>query len=90
MRIRDEDKAALDALQAKFLLSTGRRLSLEELLGRIIELAEAREEDLLTEGHAPTLSAEALDAYQNAGRDWGVVTREEDIDEVLYGGEDPA
>lgn len=90
VRLRDEDKAALDALQARYTLATGERISLSDLLGLIVGLAEEHEDEIILEDRAPELSDEEIAAYLDASTDWGVETSEEMIDEVLYGGEDPA
>lgn len=88
VRVRDEDKAVLDALQARYLLATGKRISLDELLHRIVELAEAHEDEIILDDVAPKLTEEEIAAFHGGIGDSGVVTSEEDIDGILYGGED--
>lgn len=81
-------KERLDRLQAKLQLRYGRRFSLQDILERAIELGEEREEDLLAALlglHLPLPEA-ARERIRRLPTDWGVETREEDIDETLYGG----
>lgn len=89
VRVRDEDKAALDALQARYTLATGDRISLEELVGRIVALAEEHEDELVLDDEAPALSPEEIEAFHAGISDWGVETSEEMIDEILYGDDPP-
>lgn len=86
VRIRRADKEALDALQARYRLETGGRISLEDLLGRILELAEGHEDELWLKDEAPKLTPAEIKRFLSGTSDWGVVTREEDIDGILYGG----
>lgn len=90
VRIQDGDKAVLDALQARYVLATGRRISLDDLLHRIVQLAEEHADSIVLEDEAPRLTAEEVKAFRRGASDWGVVTREDDIDRVLYGGKEPA
>lgn len=91
VRIRDEDKRRLDRLQAKITLETGEKPSLEDLLHRLVELGEAREGELIFQDQPPQLTGEEKEQALSATHDLGIVTREEDIDEILYGGpEGPA
>ena len=89
VRVRDEDKAVLDALQARYLLATGDRISLDELIHRLVELAEAHEDEIILDDVAPKLTREERVSF-HAGIDWGVETTEDDIDKILYGGDDAA
>lgn len=91
VRIRDEDKRRLDRLQAKITLETGEKPSLEEVLHRLVELGDKREAELVFQDSPPNLTEEEKDRALAATHDLGTRTREEDIDEILYGGpEGPA
>lgn len=91
VRIRDEDKERLDRLQAKITLETGEKPSLEEVLHRLVELGETHEVEL-TEGDTGLgLTEDEKAEVLEATYDLGTPTREQDIDEILYGGpEGPA
>ena len=86
VRIREDDKQALDRLQAKITLATDERPSLAQVLHRVVALAEAREDELIADDEPPELSKEEKQRVLEATHDFGFTTREEDIDEVLYGG----
>lgn len=91
VRIREEDKQRLDRLQAKITLETGEKPSLEEVLHRLVELAEVHEDELTLDEDGPQLSEERKQEILSMGQPTGNRTREEDIDDVLYGGpEGPA
>lgn len=84
VRLRDEDKALLNTLQARYTLATGKRIALEELLSRILELAEQHEDELILKDDPPKLTPEEIAAFHSGISDWGVETREEDIDRIIY------
>lgn len=85
VRIREEDKQVLDRLQARITLETGQRPSLEEVLHRVVELAEGHEGELILEDEPPELTEEEKEQILSISYSLGRVTREEDIDEILYG-----
>lgn len=90
VRIRDDDKAALDALQARYTLAMRERISLEDLLSRIVELAEEHEDELILDDTPHKLTPAEMKAFHRGIGHSGTSTSEEDIDEILYGGEDAA
>lgn len=90
VRVQDDDKAFLDELQARYLLATGKRISLDELIHKMVELVEARVDELILEDRPPKLTEQEVEAFVSGATDWGVRTSEEDIDRVLYGGRWPA
>lgn len=86
VRIRDEDKAKLDRIQAKITLEQGEKPSLEEVLHRLLELGERREGEIVRPVGAPVLTGEEKQEVLGSTFDLGFMTREEDIDRELYGG----
>lgn len=89
VRVRDEDKAILNTLQARYTLATGQRIALEELLSRILELAEQHEDELILRDEAPKLTPHEIAAFHAGTSSWGGETREEDIDRIVYDDESP-
>ena len=86
VRIRDEDKATLDALQAKMTLAGGKRLPLEEVLHRIVEFAEDHEDELVLDDTPPALTKKQIAAFHKGiGASGAPPLREEDMDDFLYG-----
>ncbi len=87
VKMSEEGKCTLDALQAKILLATGKKLSQQELLDMLVKLSAQREEELvkLIAGIKLPLHPEELEKLMKLPTDWGVKTKEEEIDEILYG-----
>lgn len=90
VRVQDEDKAILDELQARHLLATGERISLDELVHKIVELAQTHEDEIILEDAPARLAPGELKAFLGGVHDSSLATSEEDIDQILYGGEDAA
>ncbi|MGQ9468705.1 MAG: hypothetical protein ACUVTD_02600 [Nitrososphaerales archaeon] len=87
MKISEEGKRILDSLQAKLVLATGKKISQQELLNMIMKFSAGREEELIKmlAGVKLPLSQKDIEALMNIPIDWGVETKEEEIDEYLYG-----
>jgi hypothetical protein len=86
VKMSEEGKSALDTLQAKILLATGKKLSQQELLDILVKTSAQREEELIkfiTKIELP-LRPEQLKNLMKLPTDWGVKTKEEEIDEILY------
>lgn len=87
VKMRDADKERLDRLQAVILAETGEKLTQQELLSRLLNLAEGRWPMLV---HRPTeATAEQIEELLALPMDTGQETTEEEIDEILYGDGDP-
>jgi hypothetical protein len=88
VKISEESKHILEAIQARIVLKTGRKFSQQELLDMIVKSFEGRDEELiklLGIVRFP-LSAEEIERLMETPEDWGVETTEEEIDRSLYGG----
>lgn len=87
VRMDEETKSRLEALQAEIKLKTGQKVTQQELLARLVESAvESRSEfvDSFREGSSALTDDEI--ARFNQGRiSSGVETDEDDIDDILYG-----
>ncbi len=89
VKISEEANRKLDRLQARVLLRTGRKLSKQEILEQLVR-AGLTDETLLVRRSSRTrypISDKAWKRVLGKVSDLGVVTREEDIDRILYGGE---
>jgi len=86
VKMSEEGKYTLDALQAKILLATGKKLSQQELLDLLVKLSAQREEELvkLIAGVKLPLHPEELEKLMKLPTDWRIKTKEEEIDEILY------
>ena len=87
MKMGEDAKRLLDALQAKLVLSEGRKMSQQELLDSIVRFSSEREEELirLLAGVKLPIPLQEVERLIKIPRDWGVDTREEEIDQILYG-----
>lgn len=79
IKVRDATKSKLDALQARFAVSTGEKLSFQTLIDKISDYALLHEDDLIKK-----LPALEDDPAWRAPIDWGVETDASKVDEYLY------
>lgn len=87
VRMDEETKATLEELQAEIRLKTGKSVTQQELLARLVESAtESRSEfiDSFRDG-TESLTDEELERFDEGMISSGVETEEDDIDEILYG-----
>lgn len=87
VRMDEDTKATLEELQAEIRLKTGKNVTQQELLARVVETAaESRSEfiDSFRDG-AETVTDEELARFDEGMISSGVETEEADIDEILYG-----
>ncbi|MEM2144237.1 MAG: hypothetical protein QW279_02670 [Candidatus Jordarchaeaceae archaeon] len=90
VKISEESKRILEAIQARIVLKTGRKLSQQELLDMMVKSFDGRDEELiklLGIVRFPLLPEE-IEKLMEIPEDWGVETSEEEIDRLLYGGGD--
>ena len=90
VKITEDTNAKLDRLRARLLLKTGEKLSKQEILERLVRIGLA-DEALLLRRRARIrypIPDKAWKKVLAKIQDLGVVTREEDVDRVLYGGSD--
>lgn len=87
IKVTDRTKSHLEELQAEIRLETGKNVTQQELLERIVtESYESRDEliDGFRDEYEPPSKAD-IDQWLSGTVDSGVETAEEDIDEILYG-----
>lgn len=92
VRMDAETKDRLEELQALIKLETGRKVTQQELLERLVEHGLADRDAIVDAFRTPRLplSDDEVEALLAGATDWGVETTEEEIDEILYGGADDA
>lgn len=89
IKISEKAKRVLDTLQARITLATGKKYSQQELLDMIIESSDDNKEEIVRRlTKVKLLSKKEVDALKKLSTDWGVHTKEEDIDLYLYGGKE--
>lgn len=87
VKMDEATKSKLEELQAEIKLKTGKKITQQEVLARLVESAvESRSEFVDSFREAPvSLSAEEVAQFNEGTISSGVETDEEDIDDVLYG-----
>jgi len=87
VKISRESKRILDTLQAKLLLTTGKKISQQDLLDKLVRFSAERDDELfrLIAGVRLPLPPKEADKLMKLPTDWGVETREEEIDIYIYG-----
>ena len=87
VKISDECKHILEMLQARLVIAMGRKVSQQELLDALVKFSMEREDELIGHivGAELPLPSEEIDKLMKLPTDWGVETREEEIDLHLYG-----
>ncbi|MCK4735162.1 MAG: hypothetical protein KAT65_22105 [Methanophagales archaeon] len=83
IKVMGEDKKEFNRLQSELTLRFGRKITQQELFTRIIELVEDSKE-VFIKGCILPLSEEEIEKIRKLQSDWGVITSEEEIDEILY------
>ena len=84
----DEDtKSKLEELQAEIKLKTGKKVTQQEMLARLVEsVVESRSEFIGSfRESALSLSDGEIEQFNQGRIASGVETNEEDIDDILYG-----
>jgi hypothetical protein len=86
VKMSEEGKNVLDTLQAKILLATGKKLSQKELLDLLVKLSAQQEDELvkLVAGVKLPLHPDELEKLIKLPTDWGIKTKEKEIDLILY------
>ncbi len=85
--IREEDMRRLERLQARIALETEERPSLEEVLHRLLDVAEKHPAALGILDEPPQLTEEEKERFSSTSLPLGGIDHEK-IDEILYGGPD--
>ncbi|RQG95119.1 hypothetical protein [Natrarchaeobius chitinivorans] len=87
VKVTDTTKSRLEELQAEIRLETGRNVTQQELLERIVTSSYESKDELIDSfrDEFEPLSEEEIDRWLSGTIDSGVETKEEDIDDVLYG-----
>ena len=87
VKVDEDAKSRLEELQAEIRLQTGRNVTQQELLTRLIDDAYESREDIIDsfrESMVPLSDAQKAAMRRGRFRS-GVETDESDIDDVLYG-----
>lgn len=89
VKMADQTKSRLEELQAEIKLATGKKVTQQELLDRIVDRAYESKDDLV-EAFRPDdewqgLQEDEIERWLSGTTDWGIETDEDEIDDILYG-----
>ena len=88
VKIEEKDKQKLEKLQALITIKVGarRKLTQQELLSVLINKALAKSDEFVNEVFKETVPASDKEFKRllSLSEDWGVRTRWQDMDQVLY------
>jgi hypothetical protein len=87
VKMDEESKSRLEELQAEIKLRTGRKVTQQEILSRMVEQAYESKSafvDSFRETTVP-LSDDEIERMNQGTFDSGTETDEDDIDDILYG-----
>lgn len=87
IKVREKDKRVFDMLQAEFTLKSGKKITQQELFSKIIDFTKSKKENFFGRLLKLPLSEKEAEKFRSLQSDWGIVTREKDIDKILYGAE---
>ncbi|AGB17209.1 hypothetical protein Halru_2631 [Halovivax ruber XH-70] len=88
VKVTDETKSRLEELQAEIRLETGRTVTQQELLERIVTSTHTSKSELVEafRDEFEGLSEQQIERWLSGTINSGVETREDDIDDIVYGG----
>lgn len=89
VKISRDYKNRLDKLQASLLLSTGKKVSQQELLEMLVQLGIELEDKLQEKvsDEPKTIDPKTITEIMEMPTDWGFETSEETLDKTIYGEE---
>lgn len=87
MKIDEGTKSRIEELQARIKIETGKKVTQEEVLEKVVSHAMSTEDEIIEsfkELSVP-LSDDEIDDFHEGISDWDEDLGEDEIDEVLYG-----
>jgi hypothetical protein len=87
VKMDEETKSKLEELQAEIKLKTGKKVTQQAILSRVIESAVQSRADFIDSFRdgADALSPHEIEQFNEGMIASGIETDEDDIDEILYG-----
>ena len=83
IRVREIDKRKFDRLHHEYMALHGEKINQQELFSMIIDYVERLKDDFLRV-KVSKLGEKEIKKFKKLQKDWGVETREEEIDSVVY------
>jgi len=86
VKMDDETKSKVEKLQAEIKLETGKKVTQEEVLRRVVDTAYSSKDEVIDSFRDTVpVDEDEIDEFHDGVSDWGVETDEDEIDEMLYG-----
>ena len=87
VKMDEETKSRIEELQAEIKLKTGKKVTQQDILARLVESAIESRSEFIDSFREMTvsLSETEIERFNQGMISSGVETTEEDIDEILYG-----
>lgn len=86
VKMDDDTKSKVEELQAEIKLETGKKVTQEEVLRRVVDAAYSSKHEII-DSFRETVPVEEdkIEEFHDGISDWDVETGEDEIDEILYG-----
>lgn len=87
VKVTDQTKSHLEELQAEIRLETGRKVTQQELLERIVSETYDSKDELIASfrDEFEPLTDDEIERWMSGTISTGIETDESDIDDILYG-----
>jgi len=83
IKVRGLDKRRFDRLQHEYIAVSGEKITQQELFSKILDYIE-ESKDKFFNVKISKLSDDEIKKFRSLQEDWGVETKEEEIDSIVY------
>ena len=83
IKVRDLDKKRFDRLQHEYIAVSGEKITQQELFSKILDYIEESKDEFF-KVKISKLSDDEIKKFRRLQEDWGIETKEEEIDSIVY------
>jgi len=83
IKVREPDKRRFDRLQHEYIAVSGEKITQQELFSKILDYIEESKDKFL-KVKISKLSDDEIKKFRRLQEDWGIETKEEEIDSIVY------
>jgi len=83
IKVREPDKRRFDKLQHEYIVVSGEKITQQELFSKILDYIE-ESKDKFFKVKISKLSDDEIKKFRRLQEDWGIETKEEEIDSIVY------
>ncbi len=83
IKVREPDKRRFDKLQHEYIVVSGEKITQQELFSKILDYIEESKDKFL-KVKISKLSDDEIKKFRRLQEDWGIETKEEEIDSIVY------